>query len=236
MTKAVRPLRPPSPTPEVLSIKVTMVLVPSMAPTVVPMASTRKACFRQGIFPSLSTIPALVITPTSVPMVSNISTKRKVNTTMSISLVNICFHSNWQKMGSMEGGALNTPSNRVIPIGIPINVVSNIPRSRAPLTFLTSSTAVNTRPMIPNRAGPDVISPSPSSVTSLFTIIRAFCRPMKEMNRPIPAPMACFKVSGMALTIFSRRLETVSRIKMIPSIKTAVSANCQVYPIVRQTV
>ena len=46
VTNDVRPVRPPSPTPEALSTKVVMVLVPKHAPAVVPMASTRKACFR----------------------------------------------------------------------------------------------------------------------------------------------------------------------------------------------
>ena len=92
VTKEVNPLRPPSPTPEALSTKVVIVLVPSIAPTVVPIASTKKACFKRGIRPSLSTIPALVVTPTSVPIVSNISTNKNVNTTITISLVKICSH------------------------------------------------------------------------------------------------------------------------------------------------
>ena len=46
VTKAVRPLRPPSPTPEALSTKVVIVLVPNIAPTVVPTASTKNACFK----------------------------------------------------------------------------------------------------------------------------------------------------------------------------------------------
>ena len=184
----------------------------------------------------MSIIPALVVTPTRVPIVSNISTKRNVNTTTIISLVNILCHSNCQKIGSIEGGVLKIPSNLVIPIGIPINVVIRIPNSNAPLTPLTRRREVTTKPIIPSKAGPEVIFPMLISVASLFTMIPAFCSPMKEMNRPIPAPMAFFSVTGIASTIFSRRFVTVSNMKIIPSINTAVRANCHEYPIVRHTV
>ena len=69
-----------------------------------------------------------------------------------------------------------------------------------------------------------------------MAMIPAFCRPMKAMNRPMPAPIACFRVSGIAFRIHERTLVSVRIMNMIPSRKTAVSANCHVLPMVRQTV
>ena len=66
-------------------------------------------------------------------------------------------------------------------------------------------------------------------------ITPAFCNPMKAIKSPIPAPMAFFRESGMALRMASRKLERVSRINRRPSISTAVNANSQVLPIPRQT-
>ncbi|MPM24000.1 hypothetical protein SDC9_70477 [bioreactor metagenome] len=78
-TRAVRPVRPPSTTPEEDSTKVVTVEVPSTAPTVVPTASANRASLQLGIEPSFWTISAFVAQPIKVPTVSNISTKRKVN-------------------------------------------------------------------------------------------------------------------------------------------------------------
>ena len=66
-----------------------------------------------------------------------------------------------------------------------------------------------------------------TSVESLFTTIFAFCRPINAMKRPIPTETACFSVIGMELKIASRTLVRESRIKMIPSTKTATRACCQ---------
>ena len=56
------------------------------------------------------------------------------------------------------------------------------------------------------------------------------------MNKPIPAPMAFFNDIGMAFTIASRKFVNVNTINNIPSIKTAVKANCQLFPIAIHTV
>ena len=85
VVKDVSPVRPPSATPEALSTKVVVVLVPKHAPAIVAIESAMKALFRPGMRPFGSIIPAFVHTPTSVPMVSNISMKRKVNTITTMS-------------------------------------------------------------------------------------------------------------------------------------------------------
>ena len=89
------------------------------------------------MLPFLSAILAFVHTPTSVPTVSNISMKRKVKTTMSMSSDKTLSNSNWQKIGDTDSGVeMMRVSNSVTPIGIPIPVVISTPRRIAPGTFL----------------------------------------------------------------------------------------------------
>ena len=76
VVRAVRPVRPPSETPEALSTKVVVVDVPRMAPKVVPTASAIRAPLILGSLPSSSSIPAFVDTPIKVPRVSKISTNK----------------------------------------------------------------------------------------------------------------------------------------------------------------
>ena len=78
-TREVRPVRPPSATPEALSTNVVTVEVPHIAPTVVPTASERRAPLIFGSLPSLSSMSALEATPIRVPRVSNISTNKNAN-------------------------------------------------------------------------------------------------------------------------------------------------------------
>ena len=78
---AVRPVRPPSVTPEALSTKVVVVEVPSTAPAQVAMESAISAPLMWGSLPSSSSMSALEATPIRVPRVSNRSTNRKENMT-----------------------------------------------------------------------------------------------------------------------------------------------------------
>ena len=55
----VRPVLPPSDTPDALSTNVVVVDVPRTAPAVVAIASARSAPLIRGSFPSLSSISAL---------------------------------------------------------------------------------------------------------------------------------------------------------------------------------
>ena len=105
-TREVSPVRPPSATPEALSTKVVTVEVPHIAPTVVPIASERRAPLMFGSLPSLSSISALEATPISVPRVSNISTNRNANTTTKKSSENRRLKSIFKKVGAMLGIAI----------------------------------------------------------------------------------------------------------------------------------
>ncbi len=186
--------------------------------------------------PSRSTISAFKETAMTVPIVSNISTKRNVNTTISISHERIWLHSNWRKMGAIEGGVETILSKWVTPIGMPMRAVRRIPHRRPPMTFRTTSSPQMTRPMSASRMEGLLKVARATCVLSLETMIPQFCRPIKAIKRPMPPPMAAFNPAGMALAISSRTLKRLRMIKRIPSMKTAVNANCQVWPIPRQTV
>ena len=172
-----------------------------MAPTVVPMASAMKALLRFFTLPSSSTMPARLDTPIRVPMVSNISMKRKVSTTIIISTVKILCHSNCQRMGSIEGGVDMIPLYWVTPRGIPTMVVTRMPMSREPVTFLTSMAAVIRMPKMPSSTAGSWRLPMVTNVASEEPTIPALFRPTKAMKSPMPGLMARRRISGMALTM-----------------------------------
>ena len=73
-------------------------------------------------------------------------------------------------------------------------------------------------------------------VAGLATITCALNKPIKAMNKPIPADTAFFKVIGMALKSASRIFVRDKMIKIIPSTKTADKAVSHEYPICNTTV
>ena len=99
----VRPVRPPSDTPEALSTKVVVVETPRTAPAVVPTASASNAPLIRGSLPSLSSMPALVDTPIRVPIVSNISTNKNANRITTKFSDKIPEKSILQKIGAILG-------------------------------------------------------------------------------------------------------------------------------------
>ena len=103
VVKEVRPVRPPSVTPDALSTKVVTVEVPSTAPAVVATASARSAPLIRGSFPFSSSILALVDTPISVPRVSKISTNKKAKITTRNSREKIPENSSFPKIGERLG-------------------------------------------------------------------------------------------------------------------------------------
>lgn len=104
VARAVRPVLPPSATPDDDSTKVVTVLVPRIAPQVVPTASARRAFLISGRFPFSSSILALVATPVRVPRVSKISTNKKEKRTENISKENIFEKSSLKNTGLIDGG------------------------------------------------------------------------------------------------------------------------------------
>jgi hypothetical protein len=110
-------------------------------------------------------------------MVSNISMNRKVSTTIIISSVKTLWNSNFQKIGSIDGGAEMMPVKFVMPRGMPIAVVTRIPMSRAPVTFLTSKADVNKIPNILSSTPASCILPRVIKVDSDEVTIPALLRP-----------------------------------------------------------
>ena len=161
-------------------------------------------------------------------MVSNMSMKRKVSTQMAISTVSTLCHSNFQKMGSMEGGVEMMPLKWVMPKGMPTTVVTRMPMSSAPVTPLTSRADVSRMPPMASKTAGSWRLPSVRNVASEEATMPALLWPMKAMKRPMPGLMARRSTRGMASTIFWRMPVRVSSTKMIPSMRTAVRANCQV--------
>ena len=74
------------------------------APMVVAKASAMRAPLIWGSFPSLSSMFALEETPTSVPSVSNISTKRKAKRTTMKSTLKVLEKSRCMKTGARLAG------------------------------------------------------------------------------------------------------------------------------------
>lgn len=125
-------------------------------------------------------MPALVEIPTNVPIVSNRSMKRNVNTATSMSRLKRLSRLNWSITGAGEGGVLKKPFHWVIPRGIPMNVVVRMPSNRAPVTFRISRTAVRNRPMNVSMTCGLVMSPSETSVASLLTIMPDCCSMIRK--------------------------------------------------------
>ena len=228
VTIAVSPLLPPAFTPAALSMNVETVVVPSMAPAVVPMESAMKALFMPGISPFSLTRPTRCPTPMSVPIVSKISMKRSVATHTAMSMLMMFSHCIFMKMGSMPGGTFKRRSKCVSPSGIPAAAVARIPISKAPGTLRTSSMTVKRMPAAARSTEGLCRLPSVTIVSSLPSIIPALCSPINAMKSPMPGEMALRSSCGMASTILSLSPVIVSRINIMPSTNTAVRPNCHV--------
>ena len=83
---------------------------------------------------------------------------------------------------------------------------------------------------------PNLITPSCTSVASLFTIKPALCKPINAIKNPIPAEIPSFKLFGIELITSVRIFVKVSKIKITPSIKTAANATFHETCIPKQTV
>lgn len=228
VARAVRPVLPPSATPDELSTKVVIVDVPSRAPTVVPTASLIRALLASGRLPFSSSIFALVATPVRVPRVSKISTNKNENNTENISKEKILEKSNLKATGAIDGGRLTmfVSGKCVTPRIRERTVDTKIPQSRAPFTFLAVNTIIITRAKKNIKASKLFRFPRARAGSALTTIL-AFNRPISAINKPIPTETAFFRVVGIELKIASLTPTKDSNMKIIPSKNTAVRANCQ---------
>ena len=72
-----------------------------------------------------------------------------------------------------------------------------------------------------------VSEPSPTRVASLATTMPADLKPRKARKAPMPAVIANFRLSGIALTIACRAPATLNTTNRTPEMKTAPRAVCQ---------
>ena len=126
----------------------------------------------------------------------------------------------------------------VMPNGIPMSVVTAIEMRIEPGTFIIYRTIVIIRPITATIAVLCDISKltNPIRVPVSLLTIPAFARPIIVINKPIPTATAFFNPAGIELIIASRIPKNERRIKIKPSAKTAVSANCHVQFIAITTV
>ena len=136
-TTAVRPVRPPTPTPAALSTKAVMVLVPKSEPMLTPAASVSIALPMPGKRPVLSIRPAFVAIPTIVPMASKSSTKVKVKIIVKSPIFKAPIISKAKKALRLKSGMETgeKPAGILtIPVAMPASEVSRMPIKIAPFT------------------------------------------------------------------------------------------------------
>jgi hypothetical protein len=192
---AINPVLAPETIPVFDSINAVTVEVPSVAPRIVPPASTPNAFCESEIFPSLSTRPACEPTATIVPVVSKKSTNKNIkiaNQPATLVVTSpMCFHATPNVVpssdqlpventllgadGNANGIALVAPAAFIIK---PITNVAAIAMNINPLTFKKYRTIAINIPVIANITAGSVKSPSIVIVAGLDTIIPAFCNPM----------------------------------------------------------
>ena len=157
VVQAVKPVLPPTSTPEVDSTKEVTVEVPKAAPATVPTASATSARSTFSNSPFSFTRPMRFATATSVPAVSKKSTNRKEKITTNAFNG---FANNSPKPSTKEPAAFrwkfiskNLSGNAGIPFKpnaapqmIPIIAVITIPTKTAAGTFLTSNAIVSRIP------------------------------------------------------------------------------------------
>ena len=107
--------------------------VPSAAPATMAVESANRARFRRGILPS-SSRPARWETPTSVPVESNKSTRKKTKITLTMLRVKRPLKSICMKVGAMLGISPITPLNSLKPSRVEMAVIARMVKIIAPLT------------------------------------------------------------------------------------------------------
>lgn len=139
---AVKPVRPPAPTPAALSTKAVMVLAPKRAPKLTPTASTVMALPSPGNLPSLGlAMPALVAVPIKVPMESNNSTKVKEKIMVTRPMLMALPISNWKKAALLKSGTAimeKLSGNWALPVAYAKMLVTTAPIMKEPCTLRPS--------------------------------------------------------------------------------------------------
>jgi hypothetical protein len=119
----------------------------------------------------------------------------------------------------------------VTPKGRPTTVDMRIPHRIPPFTPRASRTPVTNSPMAATIGIGLLKFPMPKNVAGSAMENSALLKPIKAMNRPIPAPIAFLRVLGTASIIASLTLVNVSTTNTTPEIKTAPKAVSHGIPI-----
>ena len=98
------------------------------------------------------------------------------------------------KVGAIEGGVeMNECGKGISPMQIPKMAVTIIPIKIEPGTPIAIKTTVKIKPKSVIQTAGEENLPKVTSEELLLTINLPFCKPIKAMNKPIPAEMAYFK-------------------------------------------
>ena len=107
---------------------------------------------------------------------------------------------------------------------MPKIAVTTIPIKIAPGTFIAIKMTVKVKPKSVIQTAGELNLPKVTKLESLLTMSLPFCKPMKAMNKPIPAEIAYFKSCGIASTTFARSFKTVIKMNKPDATKTAANA------------
>ena len=242
-TSAVNPVRPPACTPEALSAKAVVELVPSSEPATIALLSASSARPKRFLPSASSSRPARPTTPYSVPVASNTSTSTNTSTTCSStasgappSWCSSPGRSSCRKVGARLGGSDTRPWYCTSPASQPAAVTARMPIRMAPRTRRASSTAISRKPPSASSGGTVFSGPSASMVSWLATITLDFCSAMIARNRPMPATMDARSEAGIPATSHARMPLSDSTRNTSPEMNTAASACCHGSPAAPTTV
>jgi hypothetical protein len=127
----------------------------------------------------------------------------------------------------MEGSGAVSDGSGTRPSAMLASVAARIPSSSAPVTLRAHSAAISSNPPAAISALGLAKLPGCSSVSLLAATQPAPSKPIRARNRPMPAPMARFWLSGMALISHSRAGLAETATNRMPDRKTQPSASRQ---------
>ena len=103
--------------------------------------------------------------------------------------------------------------------------VINSPKNTAASIFLLIKIIVKSNPNTASNTVGFLKFPNVISVAGCATAIPAFTKPIKAIKNPVPAPILCFKFSGIEFIILSL-IPVAERIKNnVPETKTIAKAS-----------
>jgi hypothetical protein len=174
-----------------------------------------------------------------VPTVSKKSTSTSENSSGASFQSRAVCRSAWNSV-SKRGQATTAPDHAMWPVASANSAETAMANSMAPARLRASSTAPSATPMPAMSGSADAQSPpvtggivSPGAAESAATVdagtttIRAWTSPRNTMNRPMPAPMARRRSTGIARMTASRTPRSTRSSTMAPSSTTRPIAACQ---------